>query len=305
MLAGLFAACATGVGACGSSTSTSSSTNASSPVHSSTSSSGTASAAPLYSQIPASIRGQGDIIDLVLDHPPYQVVGSNGQVTGVTPTLEKAMAKYLGIPFKIDVGSGSLDSVLSGISSGRADIYFGPLVDAAAREQAGFDFVDFMTDGIGFLTPKGKFAGSNSAAVCGSDVAYAQGSPIEVTFLTAFNHYCTTHGKAKTTDAAETTTAALLLALQSGRAQAVVEGADQAVSLAYLNPSKYTGLVVPPSQGVPNYLQGIIIAKSTGLGPVLAKAMQDLAKDGTLTKVLAAAGLKSFEHAPVLNGAAG
>lgn len=265
------------------------------------SSNGVDTSASLYKQLPAAIRQRGSIMETLLSHPPYQIVQPNGHITGVTVDLETAMSKYLGVPFKRVASSGDLAAVLGSISSGRADLYAGPITDTPER-QAEFDFVNWLTGGSSFVAKTGTFPGKVAGTdMCGKNVAYAAGSPVVAQSVEDFSTWCTKQGQKPLQLSQVTNTNDLLLALDSGRADVVHEASDQAAFLAHTQSSKYHIITTTEAQGYHPLTEGYVISKSSGLAPVLLKALQEMERDGSYKKILGNAGLSNFAMTPSMN----
>jgi polar amino acid transport system substrate-binding protein len=275
-LAGLCAAC--------SSASSSASGGSSSPAAGTTSGGSSSPAAgttaSLHSLLPKAIQSAGVINWAVEQHPPYMVVnGSNA--TGPNIDIENALAAALGVSSKISIVSGGPTPVLLGLSDGRYDAFSGPIEATPAHEQS-YDLVSYLIAQPAYVTEPSV---TSINQLCGTTVAYITGSDF-VAFATSLSTYCKNSGKGAVKTLAVADTNSEVLAVQSGRAAGALttlDAADATVKTA-------TGLKViiqEAAAGGGKLNNCFITGKSSGLGPALQKAMQQIVDNGTYKQILA------------------
>lgn len=134
--------------------------------------------APLYDQLPEAIQKRGFITIAGDTHPPYRTIEENGDITGIDPDLQLALAEQLGVPFKIETASG-LDAMLTGMLSGRFDAFNGP-VRATPDRLKEFDGIVWMTTRTSYIFLEARAAElDDPEALCGARVAGVTGSVTE------------------------------------------------------------------------------------------------------------------------------
>ncbi|WP_051570816.1 transporter substrate-binding domain-containing protein [Cryptosporangium arvum] len=255
----------------------------------------------LHDKLPQAIQDKGEIVFAGDPHPPYRVVAQDGTVTGFDPELQKALGAVLGVKTRIEVIAG-LPAALTGMKAGRFDAFNGPVKDTPEREKD-FDNVVYMTSRTAYLFKQDSDV-KKAADLCGRTVAYVSGSIVEGQ-LKALSTWCGTSGAPAVKGQPLADTNATILAVRSGRADAL--GATQAGALDIRNAAKgqYGYVLQSDEQGAGVDALALLAPKTGGLGPVLLDAFTVLFETGTYDTIMKSYGLTDVAvDAPALNVAA-
>jgi polar amino acid transport system substrate-binding protein len=277
------------VTACGSSTSSSTSTKSSASSSSTTPSTSKVSYDPtLFNELPASIKASKEISVEQDSVPPFSVIGANGTVTGIGASLFPYLDKILGVTFK-SVPANGIASADLGVTSGRAQIAFGPDLDTRTDE-ADFNFVDYLNalQGFVYLQPHSM---TSLLSVCGKTVASIGGAAPVIAFAAQIAKDCTAAGKSPETMSYFSGAPQDVLAVEDGRAFAGLFSGYSAFYYQHTDPSKYGAWVVPNSD-FPGIICGNLVGKNWGsLGAVYLAAIKILSQKGILQSVFSEWGL--------------
>ncbi|MEV5969122.1 ABC transporter substrate-binding protein [Streptomyces sp. NPDC051921] len=152
------------------------------------SSSAAASKAPLFSKLPADIQKAG-VIKVGTDATYAPMEFKKGEeIVGVDPDIAAALSKQLGVTFQFE--SGTFDTLLTALPTGRTDIVMSSMTDTKARQEGlddkgnktgtGVDFVDYFTASTGILVKKGNPENIKSLDdLCGKKLAVQRGTTYE------------------------------------------------------------------------------------------------------------------------------
>lgn len=152
------------------------------------SSTAASSKAPLFSKLPADIQKAG-VIKVGTDATYAPMEFKKGeQIVGVDPDIAAALSKQLGVTFKFE--SGTFDTLLTALPTGRTDIVMSSMTDTKARQEGlddkgkktgtGVDFVDYFTASTGILVKKGNPENIKSLDdLCGKKLAVQRGTTYE------------------------------------------------------------------------------------------------------------------------------
>ncbi|MFJ3901078.1 ABC transporter substrate-binding protein [Streptomyces sp. NPDC090025] len=144
--------------------------------------------APLFSKLPADIQKAG-VIKVGTDATYAPMEFKKGeQIVGVDPDIAAALGKQLGVTFQFE--SGTFDTLLTALPTGRTDIVMSSMTDTKARQEGlddkgkktgtGVDFVDYFTASTGILVKKGNPANIKSLDdLCGKKLAVQRGTTYE------------------------------------------------------------------------------------------------------------------------------
>jgi polar amino acid transport system substrate-binding protein len=255
-------------------------------------------AGSLNSMLPAKIRKAGVLNFVIEQHPPYETLtGTTG--TGPSNDFDAAIASLLGVKRNSIVVGGGLAPALAGLLSGRYDLFSGP-VEATPDREKQYDEISYLLAQTAYIVDKSKTSTTDITALCGTTVTYVSGSVL-VGYVQQLSKYCTSQGKQAIKGLGLADTNSTILAVKSGRASAAGSTLD-AVNAAIKADSSLGKIIQPTSAGGVKENNCYITPKSTGLGPVLQKAMQKLMENGTYKKILAKWGLSaSALPAAVLN----
>ncbi|MFG2295530.1 ABC transporter substrate-binding protein [Streptomyces sp. NPDC048603] len=146
------------------------------------------SSAPLFSKLPEKIQKAGVIkVGTDATYAPMEYT-EGGKIIGVDPDIATALEKQLGVKFKFE--SGTFDTLITSMQTGRSDVVMSSLSDTKERQEglddkgnktgAGVDFVDYFTTSTGMLVKKGNPEGVKTLDdLCGKTVAVQRGTTYE------------------------------------------------------------------------------------------------------------------------------
>ncbi|MFI8389413.1 ABC transporter substrate-binding protein [Streptomyces sp. NPDC085540] len=149
---------------------------------------GAKSDAPLFAELPPDVQ-QAGVIKVGTDatYAPMEFT-ENGKIVGVDPDIAEALGKQLGVKFVFT--SGTFDSLITSLNSGRQDVVMSSMSDTVARQQGlddkgqktgnGVDFVDYFVAGSVLYVQKGNPQQIKSIAdLCGRKTAVQRGTTFE------------------------------------------------------------------------------------------------------------------------------
>jgi polar amino acid transport system substrate-binding protein len=222
-----------------------------------------------------------------IPYPPWEMfVGETDQVTGFDYDLGQAIAAKMGVP-SFQFIKASFDSILIGIQSGKYDIGMSAFTDNKSR-QAKYDMIDYAQDGTGILVVKGNPKGiTGIESLAGLTVGTEKGTT-QAASVAAINDLFKTEGKAAITSNEYPDQPANLLALQSGKVDAIVTDASTAGSIAASNKDTYELVLDPnPPKGWEDQPDAIAVLKGNdALRDAILKALQGLFADGTYKTII-------------------
>lgn len=252
-------------------------------------SSGSTPAAPLFKELPSSIKHAGVLtVGTSVAFPPYDFnTAGSSTVIGFEPDLDKALAALLGVKFKLDVVQ--FPELVPGVQDKRFDIAIDGVSDSKAREKV-VDFVDYGSAGTVILAPTAKAAGVTSLLnICGHSLAYATGTFGQQT-ANDIAALCAKAHKPPPSKTAFPDAPSIQLALESGRINYEIEDTATGGYDVKVSKGKITAIPVPASEATGDFasgLFGVVVPKDQ---QQLSKAIQDalatLLKNGTYTAIL-------------------
>lgn len=262
--------------------------------------------APLFSELPESIRTRGYLTFAGDSHPPYRTVQSDKKVTGIDPDFQKLLEGQLGVEIRTEITSG-LPAILQGMKSGRYDAFNGPVRSTEEREKD-FDSVVWMTTRSSYVFPVQNSKGIKSSEdLCGLRIAGTEGS-VTQTQVQRLSEWCTTKGKQPNQFIGLQDTNATVLAVQSDRADALATTQSAAIDLIAQRSGQFDYVTQTNEQGAGIDLMAMLAPKSSKLGPVLLKATENLFGNGQYEQFMKKWGLQDVAIAkplfnPVTQGA--
>ena len=240
--------------------------------------------APAYDLLPEAIKDAGVITIAGDTHPPYRTIEENGDITGIDPDIQAALAEQLGVPFEISTASG-LDAMLSGMLSGRYDAFNGPVRTTEERE-AEFDAVVWMTTRTSYLYLSERADDlSEPEAVCGARVAGVTGSVTE-SQLARYTEWCVAEGLPAPEFIGLEDTNATFLALNSDRADYAGTTQTAAKDLQAAEPDRYDYLVQSDEQGAGVDLLAMFMPKDNELAPAMLAAFEGIFENGEYERIM-------------------
>ena len=256
--------------------------------------------APVYDQLPEAIQDAG-VINIAGDtHPPYRTLQENGEITGIDPDIQAALAEQLGVPFAIQTSSG-LDAMLTGMLSGRYDAFNGPVRTTAEREED-FDAVVWMTTRTSYLylTERQDELGAPED-VCGARVAGVTGSVTE-SQLEHYTQWCSDNGLDAPTFLGLEDTNSTILAIQSDRADYAGTTQTAALDLQAQDEGTFEFVVQSDEQGAGVDQLAMFMPKDNELAPAMLAAFEGIFANGEYDRIMSEWELDDVTvDAPTLN----
>ncbi|GGW04559.1 hypothetical protein GCM10010230_42350 [Streptomyces narbonensis] len=144
--------------------------------------------APLFSKLPADIQKAG-VIKVGTDATYAPMEFKKGEeIVGLDPDIAAALSKQLGVKFAFE--SGTFDTLLTSLTTGRTNVVMSSMTDTKARQEglddkgqktgSGVDFVDYFSASTGILVKKGNPENIKSLDdLCGKKLAVQRGTTYE------------------------------------------------------------------------------------------------------------------------------
>jgi polar amino acid transport system substrate-binding protein len=240
--------------------------------------------------LPASIKSAGVItMGSDISFPPMESY-DQGQPAGFDIDLGDDIAAELGVKAKfVDTGFGG---IIPALEANRFDLILSSMTDSKAREQA-INFVDYLNVGSALLVQGGnpKHLTSIGDDLCGLTMAGQTGTNAAM-IAQAQASACAKAGKAKLTVLSFPDQSSVILAIESGRADAAALDYTGAVGYVQQDQSKTLAIASTSQQNPAPY--GIGIMKSnTQLQNAVQAALRALIANGTYKSLLAKWGLSA------------
>ncbi|MFZ3454615.1 transporter substrate-binding domain-containing protein [Arthrobacter sp. 7Tela_A1] len=240
--------------------------------------------APVYDQLPEAIKSAG-VINIAGDtHPPYRTLEQNGDITGIDPDIQTALAEQLGVPFAIQTASG-LDAMLTGMLSGRYDAFNGPVRTTPERE-ADFDAVVWMTTRTSYLyLAERKEELGAPEDLCGARVAGVTGSVTE-SQLERYTEWCSEKGLDAPEFVGLKDTNSTILAVQSDRADYAGTTQTAALDIQSQDEGTFEFLVQSDEQGAGVDQLAMFLPKDNELSPAMLAAFEGIFENGEYDRIM-------------------
>ena len=233
-------------------------------------------------------------------YPPFEVLGSDGTLSGLDIDLGNALAVKLGVPIRWE--SIEFDGIIPAVQAGKYDLILAAMGDTADRERA-LDFVDFASQYYVLVVPKGNPAGlTRLADLCGRTLATEAGNH-KKDYFDAVQSECTRQGKPPMRVSELPKAADAVQAVTRGDADAEYLGVSSALALVASVDNGRALEIVAPDGGWDPHNAGVGLPKGVpGWTQAVLAAMTALADDGTLAAIFAKyGGTDTMLPAPVLN----
>ncbi|MEU2393113.1 ABC transporter substrate-binding protein [Streptomyces sp. NPDC007369] len=251
------------------------------------------SSAPLFAKLPKKIQDAGVIkVGTDATYAPMEFT-EGGKIVGVDPDVAAALSKQLGVQFKFE--SGTFDTLIGSMQTGRSDVVMSSLTDTKARQEglddkgnktgAGVDFVDYFSSSTALLVKKGNPEGLKTLAdLCGKKVAVQRGTTYEQA-AKDLAEKCKADGKGELSIESFPTDAEAQTRVKAGGAAADLNDSPVAAYIAKTagGGNDFEAIADPTDAG----LFGIAVdKKNTQLRDALKEALDAIIKDGTYKAAL-------------------
>ena len=237
-------------------------------------------------ELPSSIRKQGVLVAaMTATAPPgsYFPAGSHTLV-GFDPSIAQLLASALGL--KLQMMNVSFDSIIPGMAAGRYPVTVSEMAPSTAREKV-LDFVDYGRTGDALAVAKGNPKHININRLCGLTVGALAGGYQITVVLPPVNKQCIKDHKPAIKFKLFPNESAPVLALASGRVDAVYEDSTVLDYAAAHNPN----VSVQTNRNFGPVAVGV--GKKTGLLRPVHTAMQAIIKSPRYHAMLRSLGLGS------------
>lgn len=232
--------------------------------------------------LPDDIKSGGTVTVVGAAYPPNTIVApDNKSVSGLLPDLGDAIGERLGV--EMDWKIANFDGIIPGLESGRYDMAIADLSDNPERQKR-IDFVNFLTAGdVAIVLPDSPLKDiTELTEMCGMTVS-AQTGTATVPAAEAASAECEANGEEPFDLQLFPDNNANLLALTSGRVDAMLNGINFAAYLVQQQPDEF----VVTQARFNNALSGMAFAKdSEGLRDAVQLALQDMIDDGSYQELL-------------------
>lgn len=253
----------------------------------------------IYDQLPDEIKEAGRIVVAGDTHPPYRTIQDGGEITGIDPDLQEALAEELGVPFEIRTASG-LDAMLTGMLSGRYDAFNGP-VRATAERLERFDAIVWMTTRTSYIYLAERSELGEPSSLCGSRVAGVSGSVTE-SQLARYNEWCVDQGLEEAEFIGLEDSNTTFLAVNSDRADYAGTTQSAAIDLQTQQPDTYEYIAQSDEQGAGIDQLAMFMPKDSGLAEPMLAAFEAIFENGEYDRIMREWGIEATAvDAPVLN----
>jgi polar amino acid transport system substrate-binding protein len=233
--------------------------------------------------LPKAVVDKGElVVGTEAQYPPFEFYDTdNKTIIGFDADVAAELADRMGL--RLAVSDASFDSIIPSLASGRYDLGMSGFTVTAERVKQ-VDFVTYYYEGDGLLVKPGNPKGlAIDTTLCGVKVAVLKGSTQNLASIPALDKDCAAAGKPAVSTSVVPGSSDLALALQSGRADAVLTDGTNAGYTAKQSSGKFE---VAPGQPFNPAPFGIASSKSSGLSKAVQKALETMVADGSYQKIL-------------------
>ncbi len=249
----------------------------------------------LHDSLPASIKSKGEITVVNMGAgPPYWTTepGNTDQFGGAGYELTQATAKVLGVKVKY-VSIKDISGAIASVESGRYDYGFSPFGDTVGSPtgRKGVVFVDVVKEVVPFLVKKGHPKNVQSLdTLCDINLAVlTNGSAYKL--AQKQQAACKSQGKNLTLVGVKGTSDGVL-ALRSGRADALFSSGSGLFHAAKVSNGEYEVVGLDKDNGFPALYQGAVLKEGSGLTQPLLKAFEKIIQTGDYARIMKKYGLE-------------
>ncbi|MGN1421335.1 MAG: transporter substrate-binding domain-containing protein [Eubacterium sp.] len=211
------------------------------------------------------------------DFPPYESIGDNGEYVGIDIEIAQAIADKLGYELKVE--NMDFDSIITAVSSGKADMGMAGLTVTDERLQS-VDFSSSYATGIQAIVVAEDSAITTVDDLYAEDAAYKVGVQLTTTGDIYFSGDIA-DGLTTCTVEEYQTGAEAIASLTSGKIDAVIIDNEPAKSFVAAN----DGLKILDTKYTEEDY-AIAFAKGSELTAEVNSALEELINDGTVQKII-------------------
>ncbi len=217
------------------------------------------------------------VIGTEAQYPPFEFYDTdNKTIIGFDPDIGAGLASLMGL--KLVLTDAAFDSIIPSITSGRYNLGMSGFTVTAERVKQ-VDFVTYYHEGDGLLVKAGNPGSlAINETLCGAKVAVLKGSTQNLTSVSELDKKCAAAGKPNLAASVVPGSSDLALALQSGRAVAVLTDGTNAGFTAKQSKGKFEVAPGEPFNPAPF---GIASQKGDGMDKAVQKALEKMLADGS------------------------
>ncbi len=247
--------------------------------------------------VPADVRAKGTLVAAMpLDYEPYNFLDDKNEQMGLDVDLFRSIAEVLDL--KPEIQRMGFASVIPSVTGGRVDVGMSAMSILKPRLKV-VSFVRYSHANQGLVVRRGNPAGVSTGNACGHSVALEKGTQPFLYWQDNATR-CETEGKPKMTLLVFDGKGPQMLAVESGRAEAMGVGYATATVAA-----KHSGGKLETAPGGPapggNVETGIVYAKTQPqLGRAIEAALKTLIANGTYAQIFAKWGLSDLTETPAV-----
>lgn len=245
--------------------------------------------------VPADLQGKTLSFATDASYPPFEQFDSDNQdIVGFDVDVMRAIGQKLGVTFE-PVNAG-FDSILTGLAAGRYDAAASSFSVTPERENV-VDFVTYLQGGAGVAVPKGnpQQIAMDWQTLCGHTIAAQKGTTQAIEQLPALSQQCTDAGKPAITISLFPSQNDTILAIASGRVDAMMGDSTAIAYQARLSDGRFE---LAPGDVYEARPTGIALQKNSPLEPAVAEAVIELYADGTIARIADSWSVPASNFAP-------
>ncbi len=237
-----------------------------------------------YAENPLNLKNEKEL--RVLINPIYPPMEFVNQKSGVLDGFDVDLANAIGKKLDLEVlfVNSAFAEMPSSLQTGRGDVIISGMSDTVKRQET-MDFVDYVTTGPILFTTKANAEKYKAPTdLCGKKVAGSRSTTFPDNVKTWSEANCVAKGKPAIAFEGTADSNAARLGMRQGRYDAVVQGVETIAWQMTVEPDTYV-LIGDPI--LTNDVFGMGFKKSNpALRDAVAKALDDLIKDGTYGQIL-------------------
>ncbi len=239
--------------------------------------------APLYAQLPQSVKDKGSIqVGSDIAYAPMEYYDTDGKtVLGFDKELGDLLATELGVPLVFN--NATFDGLITQLDSNRFDLAISSMSDTVERQQK-VDFVDYYISGsIMFVKAGNPHGFSTVDDLCGRTISLQRGTVQEDYVATTLSPRCVANGKGAVEVMAFDRESEAMLQIEQDRAVAGI----QEYPVAVYNTQQSNGKFETVGEQVVAGPLGIAVAKdNTALRDAIQASLQMNIDDGDYLKLI-------------------
>lgn len=229
----------------------------------------------------------GIIVAVQTSQAPKSYTDAAGNLVGEEPSMMAAISKEIGVPIKLQ--GTTFENMILGLQQNKYD--FITSTNITADRESKFDQISEFKDGYTLATlGSSKDIGTTLDDLCGLTLVEQPGDAA-IKFLETQSGACTSSGKAAIKILQIPELPANFLAVQSGRADAVVATASALGYFIKTNAGTQWKITGPRFL---EFLTGLSFPKGSPLVPIIKAALDELLSNGTYKQVLDNNGLSEI-----------